>query len=117
MAVYEIQGIEIGFLPGNEEKWPDSGPDSASHPSPRDHPRPEIILTPNNSKVLPILDPKILDEKLGTIHEYWSKATVSSLEASSTSTSQEAEEEPQAPKISREVVSVSPQGQEGHRSD
>lgn len=33
MAVYEIQGIEIGFLPGNEEKWPDS----ASHPSPRDH--------------------------------------------------------------------------------
>ncbi|XP_007446776.1 PREDICTED: coiled-coil domain-containing protein 33 [Lipotes vexillifer] len=57
--------------------------------------RPENFLTPNNSKVLPILDPKILDEKLGTIRESWSKATVSSTIGSNTSTSQEAEEEPQ----------------------
>ncbi|XP_073097818.1 coiled-coil domain-containing protein 33 [Manis javanica] len=66
--------------------------------------RPEIFLTPNNSKVLPILDPKILDEKVGTIHEHWSKATVSSPEASSTSTSQEAEEKPRAPKICGDAV-------------
>uniref|UniRef100_A0A452TF75 Coiled-coil domain containing 33 n=1 Tax=Ursus maritimus TaxID=29073 RepID=A0A452TF75_URSMA len=35
--------------------------------------KPENFLTPNNSQVLPILDPKILDEKLGTIRESWSK--------------------------------------------
>ncbi|KAM6149566.1 LOW QUALITY PROTEIN: coiled-coil domain-containing protein 33 [Erethizon dorsatum] len=58
--------------------------------------RPENFLTPNNSKTLPTLDPKILDEKLGTIRESWSKATVSSKD-SSASTSQEAEEEPQVP--------------------
>ncbi|XP_016066064.1 PREDICTED: coiled-coil domain-containing protein 33 [Miniopterus natalensis] len=57
--------------------------------------RPENFLTPNNNKVLPILDPQILDEKLGSIHESWSKATVSSTMKSSTSTYQEAEEEPQ----------------------
>ncbi|XP_072807110.1 coiled-coil domain-containing protein 33 isoform X2 [Vicugna pacos] len=65
--------------------------------------RPENFLTPNNSKVLPILDPKILDEKLGTIRESWSKATVSSTIGSSTSTSQEAEEEPQLPRMSHET--------------
>uniref|UniRef100_A0A8C0QUW2 Coiled-coil domain containing 33 n=1 Tax=Canis lupus dingo TaxID=286419 RepID=A0A8C0QUW2_CANLU len=59
---------------------------------------PENFLTPNNSQVLPILDPKILDEKLGTIRESWSKATVSSTMESSTSTAQEAEEEPLAPR-------------------
>ncbi|XDA85944.1 hypothetical protein R6Z07F_015701 [Ovis aries] len=37
-------------------------------------PRPEN-LTPNYSKGLPVLDPKILDEKLGVIREFWSKAT------------------------------------------
>ncbi|KAL4836552.1 hypothetical protein H8958_000574 [Nasalis larvatus] len=37
--------------------------------------RPENFLTPNNSKALPTLDPKILDEKLGTIQESWSKDT------------------------------------------
>ncbi|XP_021092577.1 coiled-coil domain-containing protein 33 isoform X4 [Heterocephalus glaber] len=58
--------------------------------------RPENFLTPNNSKTLPTLDPKILDEKLGTIRESWSRATMSSMD-SSTSTSQEAEEEPQMP--------------------
>ncbi|KAM9093646.1 LOW QUALITY PROTEIN: coiled-coil domain-containing protein 33 [Megaptera novaeangliae] len=62
--------------------------------------RPENFLTPNNSKVLPILDPKILDEKLGTIRESWSKSTVSATIGSNTSTSQEAEEEPQVPKMS-----------------
>uniref|UniRef100_I3MVF6 Coiled-coil domain containing 33 n=1 Tax=Ictidomys tridecemlineatus TaxID=43179 RepID=I3MVF6_ICTTR len=46
--------------------------------------RPENFLTPHSSKVLPILDPKILDEKLGTIRESWFD-----------STSQEFEEEPQ----------------------
>ncbi|XP_072602110.1 coiled-coil domain-containing protein 33 isoform X4 [Vulpes vulpes] len=64
---------------------------------------PENFLTPNNSQVLPILDPKILDEKLGTIRESWSKATVSSTMESSTSTSQEAEVEPQLPKMSHEM--------------
>lgn len=59
--------------------------------------RPENVLTPNNSKVLPILDPNILDEKLGSIHESWSKATVSSRMDSSTSSCQEAEEAPQVP--------------------
>ncbi|XP_008567873.1 PREDICTED: coiled-coil domain-containing protein 33 isoform X1 [Galeopterus variegatus] len=57
--------------------------------------RPESFLTPNNSKILPTLDPKILDEKLGPIRESWSKATVSSTMDSSTSTSQGAEEEVQ----------------------
>ncbi|XP_027426650.2 coiled-coil domain-containing protein 33 isoform X1 [Zalophus californianus] len=65
--------------------------------------KPENFLTPNNSQVLPILDPKILDEKLGTIRESWSKATVSSTMDSSTSTSQETEIEPQAPKMSHEM--------------
>lgn len=69
--------------------------------------RPENFLTPKNSKTLPILDPKILDEKLGTIRESWSKATVSSIMDSSTSTSQEAEEEPEVLRMSREPVSVS----------
>ncbi|XP_046508714.1 coiled-coil domain-containing protein 33-like [Equus quagga] len=64
--------------------------------------RPENFLTPKNSKTLPILDPKILDEKLGTIRESWSKATVSSIMDSSTSTSQEAEEEPEVLRMSRE---------------
>ncbi|XP_025327982.3 coiled-coil domain-containing protein 33 isoform X2 [Canis lupus dingo] len=64
---------------------------------------PENFLTPNNSQVLPILDPKILDEKLGTIRESWSKATVSSTMESSTSTAQEAEEEPQSPKMPHEM--------------
>ncbi|KAL1782282.1 coiled-coil domain-containing protein 33 isoform X2 [Sigmodon hispidus] len=32
--------------------------------------RPEIFLTPNNSKTLPTLNPKILDENLGAIHEF-----------------------------------------------
>uniref|UniRef100_G3TQ07 Coiled-coil domain containing 33 n=1 Tax=Loxodonta africana TaxID=9785 RepID=G3TQ07_LOXAF len=36
--------------------------------------RPENFLTPNNSKTLPILDPKILAENLGTICESWSKS-------------------------------------------
>ncbi|EQB78080.1 coiled-coil domain-containing protein 33 [Camelus ferus] len=65
--------------------------------------RPENFLTPNSSKALPILDPKILDEKLGTIRESWSKAAVSSTIGSSTPTSQEAEEEPQLPKMSHET--------------
>ncbi|XP_045651173.1 coiled-coil domain-containing protein 33 isoform X7 [Ursus americanus] len=65
--------------------------------------KPENFLTPNNSQVLPILDPKILDEKLGTIRESWSKATVSSMMDSSTSTSQETEIEPQAPRMSHEM--------------
>ncbi|XP_063121554.1 coiled-coil domain-containing protein 33 isoform X9 [Rattus norvegicus] len=46
--------------------------------------RPENFLTPNNSKTLPTLNPKILDENLGAIRESWS---VSSLDSS-----QEAEE-------------------------
>lgn len=67
--------------------------------------KPENFLTPNNSKVLPILDPKILDEKLGTIHA--SNTLVSSTMDCNTSASQEAEEEPLVPKISHEMVSVS----------
>lgn len=52
-------------------------------------------MTPNNSKALPTLNPKTLDENLGAIHESWS---VSSLDSS-----QEAEElQP------RDVVSASP---------
>ncbi|XP_054556172.1 coiled-coil domain-containing protein 33 isoform X2 [Talpa occidentalis] len=44
--------------------------------------RPENFLTPSNSKALPILDPKILDEKLGTIRESWSKTTANSITSS-----------------------------------
>ncbi|KAG3262262.1 coiled-coil domain containing 33, transcript variant X2 [Ictidomys tridecemlineatus] len=40
--------------------------------------RPENFLTPHSSKVLPILDPKILDEKLGTIRESWFDANMNS---------------------------------------
>ncbi|XP_045141603.1 coiled-coil domain-containing protein 33 [Echinops telfairi] len=40
--------------------------------------KPEKFLTPNNSKVLPILDPQILDENLGNISESWSKSSESS---------------------------------------
>ncbi|XP_059228049.1 coiled-coil domain-containing protein 33 [Mustela nigripes] len=65
--------------------------------------KPEDFLTPNSSQVLPILDPKILDEKLGTIRESWSKSTVSSSMDSNPSTSQETEIEPQVPKMSREM--------------
>ncbi|XP_042797361.1 coiled-coil domain-containing protein 33 isoform X3 [Panthera leo] len=63
--------------------------------------KPENFLTPNNSKVLPILDPKILDEKLGTINA--SNTLVSSTMDCSTSASQEEEEEPLVPKISHEM--------------
>lgn len=79
--------------------------------------KPEDFLTPNSSQVLPILDPKILDEKLGTIRESWSKATVSSSMDSSPSTSQETEIEPQVPKMSHEMVSVSTQGREGQSGE
>ncbi|XP_054388869.2 coiled-coil domain-containing protein 33 isoform X6 [Pongo abelii] len=65
--------------------------------------RPENFLTPNNSKALPTLDPKILDEKLGTIQESWSKDTVSSTVDLSTSTPREAEEEPLVPEMSRDT--------------
>ncbi|ELK03499.1 Coiled-coil domain-containing protein 33 [Pteropus alecto] len=68
--------------------------------------RPENFLTPNSSKVLPILDPKILDEKLGSIRESWSKTTVSSTMNSSTSTYQEAEEEPQMPQTYHEMEAL-----------
>lgn len=74
--------------------------------------RPGNFLTPNSSKVLPILDPRVLDEKLGSIRESWSKATVSSTMDSSTSTGQEAEEDPQWPQMYREMVSVSLRGVE-----
>ncbi|GAB1294285.1 Coiled-coil domain-containing protein 33 [Apodemus speciosus] len=46
--------------------------------------RPENLLTPNNSKALPTLNPKILDENLGAIRESWSMSSFDS--------SQEAEE-------------------------
>ncbi|XP_052044163.1 coiled-coil domain-containing protein 33 isoform X3 [Apodemus sylvaticus] len=46
--------------------------------------RPENLLTPNNSKALPTLNPKILDENLGAIRESWSMSSLDS--------SQEAEE-------------------------
>ncbi|KAL4701405.1 hypothetical protein H8959_015409 [Pygathrix nigripes] len=65
--------------------------------------RPENFLTPNNSKALPTLDPKILDEKLGTIQESWSKDTVSSTMDLSTSMPREAEEEPLVPETSRDT--------------
>ncbi|XP_046931625.1 coiled-coil domain-containing protein 33 [Lynx rufus] len=64
--------------------------------------KPENFLTPDNSKVLPILDPKILDEKLGTIHA--SNTLVSSAMDCSTSASQEAEEESLVPKTSHEMA-------------
>lgn len=58
-------------------------------------------MTPNNSKALPTLNPKILDENLAAIRESWS---ASSLDSSS----QEAEElQP------RDVVSASPEDTEG----
>ncbi|XP_054954221.1 coiled-coil domain-containing protein 33 isoform X6 [Pan paniscus] len=65
--------------------------------------RPENFLTPNNSKALPTLDPKILDKKLRTIQESWSKDTVSSTMDLSTSTPREAEEEPLVPEMSRDT--------------
>ncbi|XP_036311743.1 coiled-coil domain-containing protein 33 [Pipistrellus kuhlii] len=65
--------------------------------------RPENFLTPNNCKVLPTLDPQILDEKLGSTYESQSKATVSSTINSSTSTYQQAEEKPQMPQMSHEM--------------
>nr|XP_008014091.2 coiled-coil domain-containing protein 33 isoform X1 [Chlorocebus sabaeus] len=65
--------------------------------------RPENFLTPNNSKALPTLDPKILDEKLGTIQESWSKDTVSSTMDLSTSMPREVEEEPLVPETSRDT--------------
>ncbi|XP_049708503.1 coiled-coil domain-containing protein 33-like isoform X2 [Elephas maximus indicus] len=55
--------------------------------------RPENFLTPNNSKTLPILDPKILAENLGTICESWSKSLGSSTVDSSISIPQEEEAE------------------------
>ncbi|XP_008069223.1 coiled-coil domain-containing protein 33 [Carlito syrichta] len=64
--------------------------------------RPEGFLTPNNSKALPTLDPKILDEKLGAICESWSEATANSSVDSSTSTSPGAEEELPRPETSRD---------------
>ncbi|VFV41452.1 coiled-coil domain-containing [Lynx pardinus] len=64
--------------------------------------KPENFLTPDNSKVLPILNPKILDEKLGTIHA--SNTLVSSTMDCSTSASQEAEEESLVPKMSHEMA-------------
>ncbi|XP_006888452.1 PREDICTED: coiled-coil domain-containing protein 33 [Elephantulus edwardii] len=57
--------------------------------------RPENFLTSSNSKLLPILDPKILDDTLRAIQESWSKSTVSSRTDSSTISLQETEEEPQ----------------------
>ncbi|KAB0348026.1 hypothetical protein FD754_012883, partial [Muntiacus muntjak] len=50
----------------------------------------ENFLTPNNSKGLPVLDPKISDEKLGAIREFWFKAI-------------ETEAESQVPKVSGET--------------
>lgn len=48
----------------------------------------ENFLTPNYSNGLPVLGPKILDEKLGAIREFWSKAMVSSTIGSITSQKQ-----------------------------
>lgn len=53
-------------------------------------------MTPNKSKALPTLNPKILDENLGAIRESWSM--------SSSDPSQEAEE----PQTLRDMVSASP---------
>lgn len=61
-------------------------------------------MTPNNSKALPTLNPKILDENLGAIRESWSMSSLDS--------SQEAEElQP------RDVVSASPEDTEDLRYD
>ncbi|XP_058521444.1 coiled-coil domain-containing protein 33 [Ochotona princeps] len=67
--------------------------------------RPENVLTPNSSKVLPILDSQILDEKLGTIRESWSKTMVNSTstENSNPASSQGAEEEPLGPETYRDA--------------
>ncbi|XP_040824413.1 coiled-coil domain-containing protein 33 [Ochotona curzoniae] len=67
--------------------------------------RPENVLTPNSSKVLPILDTQILDEKLGTIRESWSKTMVNSTstENSNPASSQGAEEEPLGPETYRDA--------------
>ncbi|XP_012867377.1 PREDICTED: coiled-coil domain-containing protein 33 [Dipodomys ordii] len=54
--------------------------------------RPEHFLTPGIVKNLPILDLKILDEKLGSIRESWSKLSVN---VASPSSIRELEEEPQ----------------------
>ncbi|KAM6202437.1 LOW QUALITY PROTEIN: coiled-coil domain-containing protein 33 [Rhynchocyon petersi] len=64
--------------------------------------RPDNFLTSSNSKLLPTLDPKILDDNLGTIYESWSKSTVSSNMDSSTSFPPEAEEELRVPEMSNE---------------
>ncbi|XP_029336941.1 coiled-coil domain-containing protein 33 isoform X2 [Mus caroli] len=40
--------------------------------------RPENFLTPNNSKALPTVNPKILDENLGAIRESWSMSSLDS---------------------------------------
>nr|XP_012603704.1 coiled-coil domain-containing protein 33 isoform X2 [Microcebus murinus] len=64
--------------------------------------RPENFLTSDNSKALPTLDPKVLDEKLGTIRESWS-AAMSPVTGSSTPSSQGAEEEPPEPETSRDA--------------
>ncbi|XP_053451537.1 coiled-coil domain-containing protein 33-like [Nycticebus coucang] len=66
--------------------------------------RPEKFLTQNNTKALPTLDPKILDEKLGTIRESWSKATTSSTMDSSTPSSSVAEEESPVSEMARDTV-------------
>ena len=68
-------------------------------------------MTPNSSKGLPILDPKILDEKLGAIREFWFKAMVSSMTVPIIFTWQETEAESQVPKVSQEMVKVSPSRQ------
>ncbi|XP_076979915.1 coiled-coil domain-containing protein 33 isoform X2 [Tamandua tetradactyla] len=65
--------------------------------------RPETFLTLSNSKILPTLDPRILDEKLSTIHKSWSKSSVASTTDSSTPISQGAEEAPPVPEMSRDT--------------
>ncbi|XP_037689374.1 coiled-coil domain-containing protein 33 [Choloepus didactylus] len=65
--------------------------------------RPETFLTLSNSKILPTLDPRILDEKLGTIRESWSKSSVSATAEPSTPGSQGAEEVPLVPETPRET--------------
>ncbi|CAM9734339.1 unnamed protein product [Rangifer tarandus platyrhynchus] len=62
----------------------------------------ENVLTPNNNKGLPILDPKISDEKLGAIRGFWFKAMVSSRTVPIIFTWQETEAESQVPKVSQE---------------
>lgn len=70
--------------------------------------RQENVLTPNYSKGLPVLDPKISDEKLGVIREFWFKAMVSSMTVPIIFTWQETEAKFQVPKLSGEMVNVSP---------